>query len=112
MLFAPSHNIASRNGYLTTTTEPAGQSSQAKVPSQGSQGLDEVVVSVDLLCHETTTIPKISTADMAKSGIPVSITANPNIEQNRAFSQFSDHDHTILINEYQQNYDIMSKYVI
>ena len=29
-----------------------------------------------------------------------------------AFSQFSGHDHTILMNEYQRNYDvIMSKYV-
>ena len=29
-----------------------------------------------------------------------------------AFGQFSGHDHTILINEYQRNYDaIISKYV-
>ena len=65
---------------MTTTREPAGQS---LIPGQGSQGLDEVVVSVNLSCHETTTIPKSCIADMAKSGNPVSITANPNIEQNR-----------------------------
>ena len=30
----------------------------------------------------------------------------------QAFGQFSGHDHTILVNEYQRNYDvIMSKYV-
>ena len=33
MLFAPSHSFASRNEYLTTTSEPAGQS---LIPSQGS----------------------------------------------------------------------------
>ena len=61
------------------------------IPGQGSQGLDEVVVSVDLSCHETTTIPKSSIADMAKSGNPVSVTANPKIEQNRdtTFSKIS-----------------------
>ena len=41
-------------------------------PGQYSQGLDEVVVSEDLSCHETTAIPKSSIADMAKSGNPVS----------------------------------------
>ena len=88
ILFAPSHSFASRNEYLTTTREPAGQS---LIPGQGSQELDEVVVSVDLSCHETTTIPKSSIADLAESGNPVSITANPNIEQNRdtTFSKIS-----------------------
>ena len=80
MLFAPSHSFASWNEYLITTIEPAGQS---LIPSQGSQGLDKVIISVDLSSHETTTIPKSSTADTAKSGNPVSITANLNIEQNR-----------------------------
>ena len=80
MLFALSHSFASRNEHLTTTRGPAGES---LIPSQGSQGLDKVVVSVDLSCHETTTLPKSSTAGMEKSGNPVSITANPNIEQNR-----------------------------
>ena len=88
MLFAPSHSFASRNEYLTTPTEPAGQS---LIPSQGSPGIDEGVVTVGLSSHETTTIPKRSTADMTKSGIPVSITANPNIEQDRdtAFRKIS-----------------------
>ena len=80
MLFAPSHSFASRNEYLTTTREPAGQS---LIPSRGSHGLDEVEVSVDISCHETTTIPKSSAAGMAKYGNPVSVTTNPNIEQNR-----------------------------
>ena len=80
MLFAPSHSFAPRNEYLTTTRESAGQS---LIPSQGSQGLDEVVVSVDISCHETTTIPKSSAAGTAKSGNPVSVTANPKIEQKR-----------------------------
>ena len=88
MLFAPSHSFASQNEYLTTTREPAGQS---LIPSQGSQGLDEVVVSVDISCHETTTVPKSSAAGMAKSGNLISVTANPNIEQNRdtTFSKVS-----------------------
>ena len=88
ILFAPSHSFASRNEYLTTTTEPAGQS---LIPSQGSPGIDEGVVTVGPSCHETTTIPKRSTADMTKSGIPVSVTANPNIEQDRdtAFPKIS-----------------------
>ena len=38
---------------------------------------------MDLSYHETTTIPKSSIADMAKSGNPVLIAANPNTEQNR-----------------------------
>ena len=38
---------------------------------------------MDVSFHETTTIPKSNAADMEKSGNPVSITANPNIEQNR-----------------------------
>ena len=62
------------------------------IPGQGSQGLDEVVVSVDLSCHETTkTIPKSSIADMAKYGNPISVTANSTIEQNwdTTFSKIS-----------------------
>ena len=88
MLFAPSHSFASQNEYLTTTREPAGQS---LIPSQVSQGLDEVVVSVDISCHETTTVPKSSAAGMAKSINLISVTANPNIEQNRdtTFSKIS-----------------------
>ena len=71
---------------MTTTREPARQS---LILGQGSQELDEVVVSVDLSCHETTTIPKSSIADITKSGNPVSVTAN--IEQNKdtTFSKIS-----------------------
>ena len=86
ILFAPSHSFASRNEYLTTTRKPARQS---LIPGQGFQELDEVVVSVDLSCHETITIPKSSIADIVKSGNPVSVTAN--IEQNKdtTFSKIS-----------------------
>ena len=46
---------------------------------------------MDLSYHEATTIPKSRMEDMAKSANPVSITANPNIEQNRdtTFSKIS-----------------------
>ena len=71
MLFAPCHSFASRNEYLTTTRETGGQS---LIQSQGSQGLGDFVVSVDMSCHETTAVPNSSTVDIAKSGNPVSIT--------------------------------------
>ena len=48
MLFAPSHNFASWNEYLSTTTGPARQS---LIPRQGSEELDKVVVSMNLSCH-------------------------------------------------------------
>ena len=51
--------------------------------SQGCHGIDEIVVSVNLSCHVTTTIPNSSTADTAEFGNSISITVKPNIEQSR-----------------------------
>ena len=57
--------------------------SEMSTASQGCHGIDEIVVSVNLSCHVTTTIPNSSTADTAKFGNSISIIVKPNIEQSR-----------------------------